>query len=271
MWRTRELKPTFVEAIDTIEEFGCQVMHIRADSTCPSFSYTVGVTDVCGKPELITVGLMDKTAHHALNESVALMKRGINLSKGRHRDIVGDVEVEFRPVDAKWLHHIMLRTDWFYEAADVPVLQLIYPDLENRFEGEEGFDETFLQPDLSIAVREGDHGELAYDLWASHDPNSSLSRWKFPDPPHTGVYLSQTVFEKEEPVTYVSHDLDDGSWQFLGNKMSDGGGPVLSCFHHPVDYDSTLQELYDLPRGWYAIRDKPGDAWQRFEHPPETP
>jgi hypothetical protein len=31
--------------------------------------------------------------------------------------------------------------------------------------------------------------------------------------------------------------------------MSDGGGPVVSCFHHPVDNDPSLSELADLPLG----------------------
>jgi len=35
----------------------------------------------------------------------------------------------------------------------------------------------------------------------------------------------------------------------LGNSMSDGGGPVISCFHHPIDRDPSLAELADLPLG----------------------
>jgi hypothetical protein len=263
-WRTRDLKPWFVEAIDVIEEFGCQVTHVKGDSACPGFSYTTGVTDTCGKPELITVGLSSDTAHHALNEAVSMMRSGADLSKGRHRELVGEVEVEFHHVDPKWLHHIMLRTDWFYEGADVPVLQLVYPDLDNRFAGEEGFNDYFLQPILGADT---EHGTLEHDLWASHDSGSSLSRWKFSDSPHTNAYLSKTVFEKDEPITYVSHDSEDGAWQFLGEKMADGGGPVVSCLHHPIDDDRSLEELHDLPTGWYAVRDKPGHPVEALRTP----
>ena len=103
------------------------------------------------------------------------------------------------------------------------------------------------------------------DFWASTDPKSSLFNWKFPDPPHTGVYLSQAVHKGTEPVTYVSHDAEDGAWQFLGNSMAKGGG-VLSCFHHPVDSDPGLAELADLPLGWYAERLKVGEPWVRKKH-----
>jgi len=265
-WRSREIKPHFTKAIDIIEQFGCQVMGVTGTSVSPTFSYTTGLYDTCGKPELITVGLPPDVAHSALNYAVELMERGVDLTVGRHKDLIGDVECEFRPVDSKWLHQVMLRTDWFYEGADVPVLQLIYPDLENRFQDEDdSFTEFFRQPLLSGEIEEG---TIAYDFWASHNAESSLSRWKFPDSPHTGAYLSNTVDAGEEAVTYVSHD-SDGDWQFLGDKMNEGGDPVLSCLHHPVDRDRSLEELHDLPLGWYATRETPTSSWERFEHPPE--
>ena len=267
MWRDCHLSSSLVDELDDIEEFGCQVLHITADAVCPRFSYTIGVYDTCAKPELITIGLPSGTAQHALNEAIELMKAGVDLTVGRHRDIVGSVEVEFKPIDPKWLHHLMLRADGFYEGADVPVLQLIYPDLENLFQGDEGFNDYFEQPVLSGEIK---HGSLEYDLWAAYDDDNSLSRWQFPDPPHTSSYLSKSVHEKLEPVTYVSHD-ENGDWQFLGDKMSEGGGPVLSCLHHPIDDDPSLEELHDLPLNWYATRKRPGSRWERFEHPPNEP
>jgi hypothetical protein len=101
------------------------------------------------------------------------------------------------------------------------------------------------------------------DFWASTDPTSSLFNWKFPDPPHARVFLSETVHKGTEPVIFVSHDAEDGAWQFLGDSMSDAGGPVISCFHHPIDRDPTLVELADLPLGWYAERRKVGEPWIR--------
>jgi hypothetical protein len=250
-----------------IEKFGCQVMSVGSGSVSPAFTYTAGVYDTSGQPEIITVGLPATVAHSALNHAVDLMRAGVDLSIGRHSDLIRDVDVEFRNVDSKWLHQVMLRTDWFYEGADVPALQMIYPDLENRFQYEEGFNDFFAQPILSGEII---HGTFEDDFWASHDAASSLYRWKFPDSPHTSAYLSETVHTKQEAVTYVSHD-HDGDWQLLGDKMADGGGPVLSCLHHPIDEDLTIAELADLPAGWYATREKPGAPWERFEHPPEVP
>lgn len=266
LWQGRELNENFKKTIETIKKFGWQTWSVSASDTSPSFSYTVGVHDLLGLPELIAVGLLDETGGSSLNRAVKLMREGVDLTKGTFRDIVGEVEVEFLTVDPKWLHHVMLRTHWYYEGADVPVLQLVYPDLENRFQWEDGFTDYFRQPILAPGYPEQ---HLEHDFWASHDRNSCLFQWKFPDPPHTRVFLSGAVQAKTEAVTYVSHDEEDGAWQFLDDGMADSGGPVISCFHHPIDADRTLEELADLPLGWYAVRATPDAPWERFEHGPE--
>jgi hypothetical protein len=230
------------------------------------WSYTIGVYDTSGNPEIITVGLPEETAHFALNEAVKCMRAGVDLTKSRHRDLVGKVECEFRPVDPKWIKHLMNCAVWYYRGAEFPVLQAVYPDSENRFPEDQGFDKAFEQPLMQPGAPMTSAED---DFWASADPKSSLFSWKFDDAPHTGVYLSEMVYKGTEPVTYVSHDADDGAWQFLGDSMSDGGGPVISCFHHPIDNDPGLSELADLPLGWYAERGKPGDPWLRKQHEPE--
>ena len=227
------------------------------------WSYTIGIFDTCGKPEIVTVGLAPETATYALNEAAKLLRSGVDLTQRRHRDLVGKVDCEFRPVDREWVEHLMDWATWYYDGADFPVLQAVYPDLENRFPGEEGFDKSFEQPLMQPAVPMTRTEE---EFWASADPKSSLFDWKFEDSPHAKAYLSKAVDDRLEPVTFVSHDADDGAWQFLGDSMTDSGG-VLVCLHHPIDRDRSLIELVDLPLGWYAERNKVGDPWIRRERP----
>ena len=248
--------------VGNVEEFGCSVVHVARTKYGLGWSYTIGVFDTCGKPEIISVGLKPETAHTALNQAAKLLRSGVDLTKGRHHGLVGEVDCEFRPVDHKWIAHLMGWAVWYYGDADFPVLQAVYPDFENRFPEEEQFDKAFEQPLMqpTPAMR-----RVEEDFWASNDRASSLFNWKFAEPPHTGVYLSKPVHKGTEPVTYVSHDIEDGAWQFLGDSMADGGG-VLSCFHHPIDRDPTLAELADLPLGWYAERSKVGAPWVRKKH-----
>ena len=265
-FRATALSEEDERTISHIEEFGCSVVSVKRTKYGLGWSYTVGVFDTSSKPEIITVGLKPETAHFALNEAAKMLRSGVDLTKGRHRDVIGQVDCEFRPMDAKWIRHLMGWAVWYYDDTSFPVLQAVYPDLENRFPEDEGFDKAFEQPLMQPTAP---MARAETDFWASADPNSSLFNWKFPDDPHVRVFLSDTVHKGIEAVTYVSHDADDGAWQFLGDSMSDGGGPVISCFHHPIDRDPSLAELADLPLGWYAERAKLGEPWVRRKHEPD--
>ena len=154
-------------------------------------------------------------------------------------------------------------SNWFYGDTEYPVLQALYPDLKGRFPEDPELDRAFVQP---LLQPKGPFTLAKQDFWASADPSSSLFNWKFPDPPHTSVFLSAAVHCGDEAVSYVSHDLDDGAWQFLGDSMSAGKPPVISCFHHPIDSDRSLEELADLAAGSWAERISPGQPWVRHQH-----
>jgi Domain of unknown function (DUF4262) len=269
--RTRRFRATDLteqdeRTISRIEEFGCSITQVKSSTSGPGWSYTLGINDTAGGPEIITVGLREKTALFLLNEAARRLRAGTDLARGRHSGMIGEVDCEFRPVDPKWVKHLMGWALWYYDGADFPVLQALSPDLENRFPEEAGFDENFQQPLMQPGVP---MTRVEQDFWASAYPQSSLFDWKFPDPPRATAYLSETVNDGSEPVTYVSHDADDGAWQFLGGSMDKGGGPVLTCLHHPIDADRSLKELADLPLGWWAERREPGAAWVRKEHEPD--
>ena len=107
--RTRRLRESVLgtedeRTVGNIEEFGCSVVNVSSTNHGLGWSYTIGIFDTCGKPEIITVGLPPETAHFALNEAANLMRASADLTKGRHLDIVGRVEREFRPVDQKWIN-----------------------------------------------------------------------------------------------------------------------------------------------------------------------
>jgi hypothetical protein len=259
-WRSTDLSPEDERAISHVETIGCSIVHIDENLAGPGWSFTLGVYDTTGKPEVIAVGLKQDTAQYLLNQAAKLLRHGVDLTQGRHKDLIGNVECEFRSVDPKWSKHLMGWTTWYYGGEEYPVLQAVYPDLQNRFPEDDGFDARFARP---LMQPNAPMTRVEEDFWASADPKSSLFDWKFPDPPHTRVFLSKTVHEGTEPVTYVSHDEDDGAWQFLGDSMDAGGGPVISCFHHPIDTDPSLKELADLPIGWYAERTQPGEPWTR--------
>jgi Domain of unknown function (DUF4262) len=135
--RTRRFRAEGVSEADegtirNVEQFGCSIVQVKASNAGPGWSYTVGVYDTSGKPEVITVGLREKTALVLLNEAAKRLRADTDLTRGRHREMVGEVECEFRPVDPKWVKHLMGWALWYYDHAEFPVLQAVYPDRENR-------------------------------------------------------------------------------------------------------------------------------------------
>jgi len=268
-FRESDLSGIYADTINNVETYGCQCLHVRptcTDRAHLGFSYTIGIFDTCGKPEVITVGLTVEVAGYLLNEAARRLREGIDLTIGRHRDMIGDVECEFRPVSFRWVKHVMNLAMWYYGENEFPVLQAVYPDLQNRFPEERGFDEAFGQPLLEAHAPQT---SVEQDFWAYGDPDRGFIDWKFPDQPHKKVFLSEAVHTGAEPVTFVLHDIEDGGWQFLGDSMTGGEDPVVVCFHHPIDNDRSLGELADLPLGWYAERSGPGEAWVRHRHEPE--
>lgn len=138
----------------------------RAVST--GFSYTIGVYDTCGQPEVVVVGLPFGTAHALLNEAASRLRRGADLTQGRHAEMVGKMDCEFRPVDPKWAKHLMLGANWFYRKTEYPVLQAVFPDLDNGFPEDPDFDRRFIQPLL-----QQESTELQEAFWKATDHSAS--------------------------------------------------------------------------------------------------
>lgn len=51
--------------------------------------------------------------------------------------------------------------------------------------------------------------------------------WKFVDPPNVATFTTRKVLEGH-PILLVTHDFDDGAWQFLcGTTNDDADGRVV--------------------------------------------
>jgi hypothetical protein len=136
----------------------------------PAFSYTIGLYDTRHVPEIITCGLPGKTAQNALNYPATLLVDGADLTAGRISNVLGNVDVEFKLVDPKWSKILMLSAGWFHGKSSFPALQLIFPDLENRFPWEEGFNAFFDQPLLQPGFPKR---KIEIDFWAENVPKKS--------------------------------------------------------------------------------------------------
>jgi hypothetical protein len=89
-----------------------------------------------------------------------------------------------------------------------------------------------------------------------------VSNWPFANKPNTASITTRQVLEGA-PVLLVTHDADDGSWQFLCGTTDDPADARIVGLGQMYARDLTLGELADLPEGWKAWRAAPNAPWAR--------
>jgi hypothetical protein len=90
---------------------------------------------------------------------------------------------------------------------------------------------------------------------------------KFKDPPNTAVFTTKFVIEDQKTITYVTHDSDDGAWQFFSDDEFDDFESVakIVSIQQIVELDLTILELANMPIGHYAIRENMTDDWKIYK------
>jgi hypothetical protein len=89
-----------------------------------------------------------------------------------------------------------------------------------------------------------------------------MDGWPFADKPNTASITTRQVLEGA-PILIVTHDADDGGWQFLCGTTDDPADARVVGLGQMVKRDATLGRLADLPEGWRASRASPDGRWQR--------
>jgi hypothetical protein len=91
--------------------------------------------------------------------------------------------------------------------------------------------------------------------------------WKFSDPPNVAIFTTRGVVESGNWIAHVSHDEDDGTWQFHDNTTDPTeANALLSGLGEIVGIDASVETLADLPLGWRAWRASKGSPWQRLRN-----
>ena len=89
------------------------------------------------------------------------------------------------------------------------------------------------------------------------------SDWPFSDARNTAVFTTRDVLERGRPILRVTHDDDDGSWQFHCGETVSAVDAMIIGLGEMVAHDPTIQELADLPTGWIATRETNAHDWVR--------
>lgn len=86
--------------------------------------------------------------------------------------------------------------------------------------------------------------------------------WLFRDPPDLAVVTTTQILDGGQPILLVSHELDDGGWQFL-----DGGIPEMEdvrvvSLYRILMLDPTIRSVASLSQGEQAWRKSLSEPWQ---------
>ena len=83
----------------------------------------------------------------------------------------------------------------------------------------------------------------------------------FYDAPNTATIICCHIIDDGKPILYVSHDEDDGMWQFLCGSAHDTDEARLVSLKEAFDLDNSVGVLKDMPCGYYAERKTQNDNW----------
>lgn len=93
---------------------------------------------------------------------------------------------------------------------------------------------------------------------------STDKEWPFSDAPETAVFSSKKIVFNGEWIYYVTHDQEDGAWQFHPySGLTPENEVAVVSLEEIVNLDETLKMLSDLPCGWHAWRNSPNSPWER--------
>ncbi len=87
--------------------------------------------------------------------------------------------------------------------------------------------------------------------------------YKFLDDKNTMAITTKKIVSGQSDILLVSHDEDDGMWEFLdGEDVCEENALVVSM-SEMVQIDESINKLYDLPLGWVAYRESKTTEWIR--------
>ncbi|NGM83487.1 hypothetical protein G5B47_13780 [Paenibacillus sp. 7124] len=90
--------------------------------------------------------------------------------------------------------------------------------------------------------------------------------WSFEDPENLAVFTTREILERVKPIKYVSHDEEDGAWQFHTGEHTKEEDARIITLEEATKIDPSIFELANLPLGWIAFRRDKTEEWTREKY-----
>lgn len=224
-----------------IDRFGLEVIMVGSTSYCPSFAYSIGLTQTYNHPEVICFGLTNDLGHAIINDIAEIIRKGETIKTGKiYTEIFKDSRATFLKVDKRNIDDYFGVALNYYGDNNFDALQIVWTDHNDTLPWEDNFEEEFLftQPLL--------------------DRNADF---KFFESKNLATFTTRQWLEDKKPILRVVHEID-GDWQFLtGDQLPED--IKIVALEQLIKLDNTLNEVFDLEYGEEAEREFIGGPWKR--------
>lgn len=134
MPKTTATDPREQKLLDDIRKFGWHCVHVLGEDPYEPFSYTVGLFQTYGHPELLIYGLSREFAHAVLTTVADAAANGtaMNLNEPTDALLEGYSCVFVSVPPAEYPEHVGFAR-WYYDGDSFPVEQVVWPSQAGFF------------------------------------------------------------------------------------------------------------------------------------------
>lgn len=135
-----EKKRLFLKQIDNdIDNYGYHVTYVLEEKDFTPFGYSTGLYKNFGIPEVFVSGLPNGLTNTLItNYAEVFQDKSIPLNQ-KLDNLIDRFQVYLIPVDSEKLEEIVLASVRLYDGIDFKSVQIIYPDIDGYFPGEQGY------------------------------------------------------------------------------------------------------------------------------------
>lgn len=134
MPRTQASEPGDQKLLDNVRQYGWHCMNVFGDDEHEPFSYTIGLFQTYGHPELLIYGLSEETSHAILCIAAEAAARGQPLNMNEPTgELLEGYSCVFVPVPLKEYPEHVGFARWYYEGDNFPIQQIVWPSKEGYF------------------------------------------------------------------------------------------------------------------------------------------
>ena len=123
------------KALADIAEFGLHVIGVMEHGDLPPFTYSIGIEQSLGMPELIVIGLKSGLAHSVINECYRQMKADPSIGPGTRIAglLGGGFECLIGEVCSDHAREYMCWASWLYKEQGFRAYQILSPSTSGNF------------------------------------------------------------------------------------------------------------------------------------------